>query len=447
MNRRTFVKLLGTSLAATALPPLTGCGQTPRARRVIIIGAGMAGSAANDVFRRAGWHTILIEARDRIGGRVWTNSSGFDLGASWIHGRTGNPLINLVSKTSSPTFAFDYDNMWRYDQGGELSDRADRQIDTDMESIEADIARAQRRARASDSLKPTVDSAISRLPSSRRNGARYAVNTGIVHEYAADTARLSLAHFDGGAEQRGGDLLLPAGYIRLFEALSAASELHLGCVVSRISHTNTSVTVSTNKGDFTADAAIVTLPLGVLKSGRVVFAPKLPAAHQNAINRLGYGTLNKLYLEFPRVAWPANPHLFGYVGDGWWEEWVNLQPVLNKPVLLGFNAGAIAENSESRTDSQLAESAMRVLRNMFGRALPDPVRVTATRWKSDPFSLGSYSSWAPGSTPADRTALAAPISPRLILAGEACSRDHPATVHGAYSSGVAAAQRIIQNLA
>ncbi len=353
--------------------------------------------------------------------------------------------MNLVAATSTPTFSFNYENMWRYNSSGALSDRADSQIESDMEKIENAIARAQHNARNSDSLKPTVDRAIASLPASRQNGARYAVNTNLIHEYAADPARLSLAYFDAGAEQRGGDLLLSAGYSSIFGALSSASELHLSCVVSRISHTGTGVTVTTNKGNFTADAASVTLPLGVLKAGKVVFSPALPSSHQNAINRLGHGTLNKIYLEFPLVAWPESPHLFGYVGDGWWEEWVNLYPVTRRPILLGFNAGALAESSESRPDAQLAELAMRVLRNMFGRSLPNPVRVTATRWKRDPFSLGSYSSWAPGSTPGDRSALAAPISPRLLLAGEACSRDHPATVHGAYSSGLISSHHILKD--
>jgi len=86
---------------------------------------------------------------------------------------------------------------------------------------------------------------------------------------------------------------------------------------------------------------------------------------------------------------------------------------------------------------------MAVLRNMFGRSLPNPISSVVTRWSRDPFARGSYSCLAPGSSPMDRSTLAMPISPRLRLAGEACSVDHPATVHGAYSSGVAAANETL----
>jgi monoamine oxidase len=200
------------------------------------------------------------------------------------------------------------------------------------------------------------------------------------------------------------------------------------------------VAVETSAGEIQGDTVVVTLPLGVLKAGKVTFTPELPEAHRLAIARLGFGTLNKLFLRFPKVSWPSEPRLFGYVGDGWWEEWVNFVPVNGQPVLLGFNAGAVALESESLSEQQLVASAMRVLRTMFGRSLPDPVQAIATRWGSDPFAGGSYSCYATGSSPQDRIALAKPVSRRLIFAGEACSVRHPATVHGALSSGRSAAR-------
>lgn len=445
-SRRHFLKTAGLAAPALLLPGLAPRASATDKGRVLVIGGGIAGLAAIARLRDAGFHTVLIEARDRLGGRIWTNPAGFDLGASWIHGRRGNPLMELVSATKARTYAFDYENMWRYGPGGALPDEACARIDANFETISAAIRRAQRSAAVSDPLSKAVDPAIAALPAPDRNGGRYSVHSSITIEYAADPAQLSLAHYDHGAEQIGGDLLLPGGYSGLLPALGQPAESHLGQPVTALEWSADKVVAVTDKGRIEGRAAVVTLPLGVLKAEKVRFTPELPAAHRTAIAKLGFGTLDKLFLRFPRIAWPREPNLFGYVGDGWWEEWVNFVPVNGQPVLLGFNAGSLAERSEAMPDKELVASALKVLRAMFGKSLPEPSGFAATRWKRDPFALGSYSSFAPGSSPRDRAALAAPIAPNLILAGEACSPDHPATVHGALNSGRAAAQQLIQAL-
>jgi len=447
LQRRDFLKLVGLAAASLGIGGIEASARSAGGkRRVIIAGAGIAGLAASQQLRAAGFSTVVVEARRRIGGRIRTDRHGFDHGASWIHGRRGNPLVTLASDARAPTFAFDYDNLWRYSAGGMLADAADRQIDADFRRLENAIARARRVAGSGKALSSIIGRETDRLDANRCVGLRYAVNSGIILEYGEDPCGLSLRHFDAGAELRGGDFLVPQGYSRLLGPLGKPDELLLGHVVRKITTTDAGVRIETSRGVVTGDAALVTLPLGVLKSGRVRFFPELPTGHRRAIERLGFGTLNKLFLRFPRIAWPAKPHLFGHVGDGWWEEWVNYAPVNGQPVLLGFNGGALAVQSEKMSDRELARSAMRVLRSMFGRSLPDPVQVVATRWNGDPFAGGSYSCYAPGSSPRDRAALARPVSPRLILAGEACSRDHPSTAHGALASGREAAKALIRSL-
>ncbi|GAB4253075.1 MAG: FAD-dependent oxidoreductase [Candidatus Methylacidiphilales bacterium] len=443
--RRHFLKTIGgTVLGATLSRPCLRAQPPPT--RILIIGGGIAGLGAVERLRNAGFHTVLIEARDRLGGRVWTHPDGLDLGASWIHGRRGNPLMELVAITKARTFGFDYEKIGRYSPKGQLSDEVSARIEANFGTISQAIRRAQRSATLTDRLSKTVNPVIAALPATERNGGRYAVNVSITHEYAADPSALSLAYYDHGADPTGGDLLLPDGYASLVTALGRPAETHLGCPVRKIEWRGDKIVVETAQGPIEGRAAIVTLPLGVLKSGQVQFSPELPTSHQTAIRHLGFGTLNKLFLRFPQVAWPREPNLFGFIGDGWWEEWVNFVPVNHQPVLLGFNAGSLAERSEAMSDQELVASAMKVLRAMFGASLPDPVQATATRWKRDPYSLGSYSSFAPGSSPQDRIALAAPIAPHLILAGEACSPDHPATVHGALISGRTAAATLMKSL-
>lgn len=158
------------------------------------------------------------------------------------------------------------------------------------------------------------------------------------------------------------------------------------------------------------------------------------------------GTLNKLYLRFPRAFWPEEPHLLGYIAEqrGAWAEWLNIQRYLKTPVLLGFNAGSYARQLEQRSDEAIVASAMEALRAMFGARIPEPEATLMTRWSSDPLAGGSYSFLATGATPADYDVLAAPVANRLFFAGEATSRDYAATVHGALISGRDAAELILE---
>jgi monoamine oxidase len=191
-----------------------------------------------------------------------------------------------------------------------------------------------------------------------------------------------------------------------------------------------------------------TAPLGVLKASTVDFDPSLPERKQAAIRNLGMGLLDKLYLRFDRVFWPVAPDLLGYVSErkGEWIETFNLYKYLDAPILLCFNAATYGRALETFPDSEIVARAMRVLRTMFGADIPDPVAYSLTRWASDPFAGGSYSYLPPGATTADREALAEPVGERLFFAGEAASNYHPATVHGAFVSGLRAAEKLLATL-
>ncbi|MCB0158048.1 MAG: FAD-dependent oxidoreductase, partial [Caldilineaceae bacterium] len=191
-----------------------------------------------------------------------------------------------------------------------------------------------------------------------------------------------------------------------------------------------------------------TLPLGVLQQGAVSFAPALPRAKQDAIHALGSGLLNKAWLRFPHAFWPREPEMINYVPatPGRWAEWLNLYHYTGEPILLGFNAGSYGSTLEAWTDAAIIADAMDVLRTIYGPQIPAPDDWQITRWASDPLALGAYSYYAVGTDRATRRALAAPVAGRLFFAGEATSQDHPSTVHGAYMSGVRAAEEILDNL-
>lgn len=440
-RRRDFLKLA----AAAALWPLSRAGAASQSASVVVIGAGMAGLAACDRLQRAGIAVTVVEARDRIGGRIWTHD-GIDLGASWIHGLKGNPMTKLARASGVEPVPFDYENMEvRNDAGALLTDDQDRWVDEAYRKFSRRVEKAQGDAGVKDSLGGPFDSFLASMAGEKRHLAHYGLYTNIVHEYAADPPALSLRYFDSGEEFGGSDAMLGQGYAGLLSQLTPPQTLSLGTPVREIAWNDEAVRVETDGSPIVASRALITLPLGVLRAGHVRFSPDLPAAKASAIHRLGMGTLDKLVLVFPRVGWPKEPEMFGYVpaDNLQWAEWVNMVPVNGRPILIGFNGGRVAVDVESWSDREIVQSALTVLRKMFGADLPDPVSHTITRWQADPWALGSYSHLPPGSTPDDRRVLAEPVEGRVFFAGEACSIEHAATVHGAYLSGVKAAEEIL----
>ena len=235
----------------------------------------------------------------------------------------------------------------------------------------------------------------------------------------------------------------------IIDQLAAGLDILTGKIVTHIDWSRPEVQVSTGAGHFAADRVLVTLPLGVLKTDRPTFHPPLPGAKREAITKLGMGLLNKCYLRFPHVFWPQDVDWIEYIPakHGEWVEWVSFRKAAGKPVLMGFLAAESAAEKESLPDTEIVASAMGVLRAIYGASIPEPVGHQITRWAVDPFSRGSYSFNAVHSTPAMRDALASPVDGRLFFAGEATDRKEYGTAHGAYLSGLRAAEEMKASLA
>ena len=438
------------STGVTSSPPSTAPATTNKAD-VIIIGAGIAGLAAARQLQKDGWAVLLLEARDRIGGRVWTDNSlgmPLDMGASWIHGVRGNPVTDLAEAFGVETAVTDYDNQIVYDYDGrKLSDDELEELESWLEELVEEMEADGEELDEDAAMGTIINAILAKVgpdPDELRH-LNYVLNSIIEHEYAADVDELSVWYGQYGEEFDGKDVIFPGGYSQLIQPLAAELDIRLNQIVSQIAYGD-GVIVTTNQGNFTSDYAIVTLPLGVLQQGTVTFSPPLPPEKQTAVSKLGMGLLNKTYFKFDAPFWDKEAVLIGHIGEqkGVWAEFLNLYKFTGEPVLLGFNAADYARSLEPLTDEQIIADGMRVLRTLYGVSIPEPQATFITRWAADPFAGGSYSFVPPGAGEADYEAMAEPVAERLFFAGEATHPEYPATVHGALLSGYREAKRIMR---
>ena len=206
-----------------------------------------------------------------------------------------------------------------------------------------------------------------------------------------------------------------------------------------------------------ADYVVSTIPLGVLKHGSVEFDPPLPPWKSDVIGRLGFGILNKVILVYQEAFWDSNRDIFGALRDplsrhslrqseytsqrGRFFQWFNVSNMSGIPVLLALMAGDAGFDTEHSKNDDLVAEATEVLRGVYGTKVPHPTHAIVTRWGSDKFARGSYSSAGPGMRPDDYETMQRSIG-NLHFAGEHTIGTHPATVHGAYLSGLRAASEV-----
>jgi polyamine oxidase len=413
--------------------------------RVIVVGAGMAGLVAAYDLRDEGYAVTVLEASGRIGGRIRTDRSlgvAADMGAAWIHGHRRNPIADVADEYDAGTVATDFENLAVRSAAGERLDEdalAGAQERAE-ELIEQVVDEADEGASLATGLR-----ALGHDPQSMEPVLRWALAAGVELEYAADLEDLGARGFGEEEEYRGDDMIFPDGYDRLTDGIAREGlDIRINEVVRRISWTAGGVAVETDQGRHDCDRVVVTVSLGVLKAGGIAFDPLLPARTQGAIDRLGFGTLNKVALRFADPFWDQDVHSLGITGTAGPDlcVWMNLRVVNGAPVLVGVAAGAAARRIDGLDDAGVLEHALTRLRAAFGPDVPAPDGMAVSRWGADPFSRGSYSHVAPGSSLADHELLAEPIDERLFFAGEAAESEYPSTVHGAYLSGARVAELV-----
>ena len=417
--------------------------------RVVVVGAGISGLVCARILKDSGFDVLLLEARKRIGGRIWTDHSlGFscDLGASWIHGKWGNPLVKWCKRSSYKLLSIPSGRIWFYTKGDFVPDY--KMIWNYKGTILKMFARFFKNRSLNGTL--TLNEARSLIAQSIKPHELPLLNWVVELLEAINGApsyELILNEI-GILELFQSNLLIEGGYEKLLQEASYGLDIRKGVVVEAVEYTSRGVSFHTSEGTYGAELGIISVPIGVLKRG-IKFFPPLPDYKTNAIQKIGYGgVLNKVVFLFKERFWPSPHQRLTYLsasekennGFRYWADFSSVSPL---PTLMGFSNGEAAISMDLyMKEEDIYETALSSLREMFGDDLIEPSDFIITRWLSDPFSKGSYSYGKTKDDHLERHTMSHPLYNRLFFTGEATHPAHYGTVHGALLSGEREARRI-----
>jgi monoamine oxidase len=398
---------------------------------IAVIGGGAAGVAAARRLTGAGRDCLLIEARDRLGGRGFTVTAGghpLDLGCGWLHSADGNEW-SRIAEAQGRTIDRSLPPWQRPSPGLDLDPQDQRAFDR---------ARAAFFARVSDAAKGDEDIAAAELlePDGRWNGL---IRSIVTYISGADVDRVSVKDFEN-YEDTEVNWRVKEGYGAVIAAHGAGVPAILGCPVNRIDHSGARLRIETERGTLEADRAIVTLPSTILAEDEALFLPALPDKIE-AARGLPLGLADKLYLSLDGAdEFPRDTRLFGRTDRVTGTYSLH---AFGRPQIECYFGGGLALALEKGGEAAFLAHAVDELTVHLGADFARRVRVLALHcWASDPFARGSYSFALPGHA-AKRAVLARPVDDRIYFAGEAASLHDFSTAHGAYRTGIAAAEAIL----
>jgi len=431
INRRT---VLGGLAAATG-SFLVRAG-TNTDTDVIIIGAGVSGMSAARQLKAAGVRAIVLEARDRIGGRVLTDSQAlgrpFDKGAYWLHNKASNPLVPIARNAGVGLIESRYSNIAFFDQSKPTSAVSWADVEKSGEAwglsqmLPWNLLKDQSLGATLPNPSPTQ---------------RYFKNV-LAIEMGDDPDLVSTHGYN--ALEEGEDLIPSTGMGPLVGGLSQGIEIRLNCPVKTlvwgVAH---GVTAIGPFGQITARKAIVTIPTGVLAAGAIRFDPALPQAHQEAISNLPMGALEKvaMVLSSARPDLPEYVLSHRHIQQGLYHALV-VSP--DKRMITALIPGPVSRKLYREGIPAVEAFALTLLKDVVGNSVAVGARATSN-WQSDPLSLGSYSYQTVGNAKA-RKVYSQPIEDRLFFAGEAADDSLAVTVGGAFRTGQKTAQTVAQLL-
>jgi monoamine oxidase len=409
----------------------------PSSVDVAIIGAGAAGLGAANALKNSGLSVLVLEARDRVGGRAHTIMASpdiiFDVGCGWLHSADQNSFVKIaeelnfeINKSLPP---------WRERAYGKAFPQDDR--DDYMRALDAFYDRAGKAAIEAGQSGRDVPASLFLEPGNRWNPMIDAISTYINGCELDSVSLLDMeAYEDTDLNWR-----VRRGYGALIAAYGATCPLALNCQVTLIDHSAKRVRIETSRGSLSADKVIVTVPTNLIADEAIRFHPPLPAK-VDAARGLPLGLADKVTLALDEPeALPKEGNLRAATMRTAMGTY-HIRP-FGQPCIEGFFGGRFAQSLEDTGEGALAAESINEIVSILGNDFRRKLKPLAeSRWAHDPFARGSYSHALPGHA-GDRAVLAAPVDGRLFFAGEATSPEFFSTAHGARDSGERAAKEVL----
>ncbi|RMZ99363.1 spermine oxidase [Brachionus plicatilis] len=458
-------------------------------KKVVIIGAGIAGLAAANYFTEQNFDDfVILEASSEIGGRIKTlpfQKSFIEFGAQWMHGTENNPVYDIAVSLDAIDESIDKADNWYYSSqdGQRLSDDLVEPVQKEAQCLLENLSEmvdendlSQSIGALLDDLYPDIEKKFEgEMDSSVIKGIFQAALNVEKFENSCDDLHDVSANGWNNFETLGGNLLTnnKYGYGKIVDYLASkltGNQLKLNQAVEKIDWSDDEVIITAFDGKqnkrykWICEAVLCTVSLGFLKQNHYeLFEPKLPPNKIDAINCLGFGCLNKIFVVFDQdfepdfqglqVIWREDAD---FELENSKEKW-NLDDLdfcraldyfeklpNHKNVLLAFTVGSYSEVIEQLEDDCVLDVISELIEKCFAHAnLPRPVKIIRSRWSSNEYAKGSYSYFKVGSSTDDVDALAQSVQYRLYFAGEATIYKHLGTVHGAYISGYEQATKIL----
>ncbi|KAG6618673.1 uncharacterized protein IUM83_01389 [Phytophthora cinnamomi] len=461
------------------------------AYRVVVVGAGMAGVATANALLASGRFSAedvcVLEAQDRIGGRIYTRPFSDELpvkvevGAAWIHGTEGNPVAELAQKFGIELKEISPRNPWLhpsscpdfviYDGGRRLSGE---EVDETWQWQELLLRKLQKLALSGEAEGKALDATVKQLmdddpelreiTASNSNGReRLALCLHLVETWMGSTSEEmqidAFGEIDLMGDDPGAHCIVPDGMHSLIEHLAAPVEsiIRTGARVTSINYQGLEgVVIECADGSrLTADRVVVTSSLGLLKSGKLHFQPELSLEKADVISRSQMGQCMKVMVQFPEAFWPNDASFITQISNASGSNKTGAKRIYF-PVIFSYYAAkgvsilegdiigdTAQEVSAILSDDQIAHALFLQLQDTFGVDIPEPVGHFITRWDQDEWAQGAYSSVTVESTYEDPDLMRQPVADRLYFAGEATNYEYQGALQAAYLSGRQAADEII----
>ncbi|KAL7382463.1 hypothetical protein ABVT39_022906 [Epinephelus coioides] len=456
--------LINTGVLAVKRPLLP---EKHCSRNVIIIGAGASGLAAARQLQNFGTQVVVLEARERIGGRVWDDTSlGVTVGrgAQIVNGCVNNPIALMCEQMGIKMHKLG-ERCDLFQEGGQVTDPAiDKRMDFHFNAI-LDVVSEWRKDKSQSQDTPLREK-VQEVKKNflQESGIQFSELEEKVLQFHLSNLEFACGstldqvsarswdHNEFFAQFSGDHTLLTKGYSALLHKLAEGLNIHTKCSVQAIDYSGDVVKVTSSNGSqWTAQKVLVTVPLTLLQKNFIQFNPPLPERKLKAIHSLGAGIIEKIALQFPYRFWDnkiQGADYFGHIPPspdkrGMFSVFYDMEPQGKQAVLMSVITGDAVPTVRDMEDKEVVDECMKVLRELFKeQEVPEPLNFFVTHWGKDMWSQMSYSFVKTGGSGEAYDILAEDVQGKVFFAGEATNRHFPQTVTGAYLSGVREASKM-----